>query len=213
MRITIFGAAGNLGSRIVTEALSRGHDITAVVRNPDRAHDLPAAVKVRCGDASDAARVAELSAGQDLVIGTTRPAPGSEHELPVMARALLAGTSAAGVRLLLVSGAGNLIVPGSGGTLAVDDPAIVPPAWRAIARACVEQLEVCRADSEANWTAISPAALLAPGKRTGHYRLGRDELLVDAEGKSSISMEDFAIAIVDEAEQPRHRRTRFTAGY
>lgn len=210
MLITIFGATGALGSRIVTEARSRGHDVTAVVRDPARAEGLPAAIDIRTGDASNSAQIAELSAGQDIVISATRPAVGSEHQLVVMATALLAGTSAGGVRLLLVSGAGNLLVPGSNGALAVDDPNIVPPAWQAIARACVEQLEVCRADTEADWTAISPPALLAPGERTGHYRLGQDELLVDADGQSAISMEDFAIAIIDEAEQPCHRGKRFT---
>ncbi|MCA6093423.1 NAD(P)H-binding protein [Streptomyces sp. SCA3-4] len=216
MRITVFGAAGNVGSRVVAEALSRGHHVTAVVRDASRAAGrVPAGAELRTGDAGDARDVAAASAGQDVVIGATRPAPGSEGELVAMARALLAGTGESGVRLLLVGGAGNLTVPGSEGRTAVaDDPAFVPPAWRPIALACTEQLAACRAaGADADWTYLSPPALLEPGVRTGTYRLGADELLVDAAGTSAISMEDLAVALLDEAERPRHRGERFTVAY
>lgn len=213
MRIVLFGAAGNLGSRILAEALSRGHEVTAVVRDPARFNELPAAANARVGNAANADDVAKLSAGQDVVISATRPAPGRESELAMTAKTLLAGVARAEVRLLLVGGAGSLIVPGSGGTLAADDPTFVPLAWRDIALACVDQFEVCRADTQADWTYLSPPALLAPGERTGHYRLGTDELLIDDEGNSAISMEDLSIALLDEAERPRHRRIRFTAAY
>lgn len=213
MRITLFGAAGNLGSRILAEALSRGHEVTAVVRDPARFSELPAAANARVGNAANADEVAKLSAGQDVIISATRPAPGNEPELVITAKALLAGVAQADVRLLLVGGAGGLIVPGSGGTLAADDPTFVPAAWRDIALACVDQFEVCRADTQADWTYLSPPALLAPGERTGHYRLGTDELLIDDKGNSAISMEDLSIALLDEAERPRHRRARFTAAY
>ncbi|SDM29057.1 hypothetical protein SAMN05661010_03853 [Modicisalibacter muralis] len=213
MRITVFGAAGNMGSRIVAEALSRGHEVSAVLRDPTRSHELLAAATIRVGDAANAESVAELSAGQDVVIGATRPAPGNEGEHAMTAKALLAGVTQAGVRLLLVGGAGGLSVPGTAGTLVADDPNFVPPAWRDIARACVDQFEACRADTQADWTYLSPPALLAPGERSGHFRLGGDELLVDGEGNSAISMEDLAVALIDEAERPRHRRARFTAAY
>ncbi|MEU5646515.1 NAD(P)-dependent oxidoreductase [Streptomyces milbemycinicus] len=209
MRITVFGAAGSVGSRVVAEALSRGHEVTAVVRNPDRLADPPIGATARVGDAADVEDVVRLSTGQDLVITATRPAPGSEDELVTATKALLAGVASSGVRLLVVGGAATLTVPGTGGALVVDAPDF-PAAWRGIALACAEQLEVCRAESEADWAYLSPAALLEPGERTGTYRLGTDELLVGADGTSRISMEDLAVALLDEAEHPRHHRTRFT---
>jgi putative NADH-flavin reductase len=146
------------------------------------------------------------------VISATRPAPGSEKDLVAAARSLLAGLARTNVRLLLVGGAATLTVPGAGGRTVIDDPSF-PTAWQDIALACKAQLEACRADANADWTYLSPAALLEPGERRGSYRLGLDELVVDGEGTSSISMEDFAVALLDEAEQPTHRRVRFTVGY
>ncbi|MEU4338141.1 NAD(P)H-binding protein [Micromonospora lupini] len=210
MRITIFGAAGTTGSRIVAEALSRGHDVTAVVRDPARFTHLPPVAIHRVGDAADVDTVVELSAGQDVVVTATRPAAGHEHELVAVAKALLTGLSRTGVRLLAVGGAGSLTVPGTDGTLVVDDPAYVPPAWRAIALACNDQLAVFRASTDVDWTYLSPPAILEPGERTGSYRLGADKLLVDPAGTSTISTEDFAVALLDEIERPRHRRGRFT---
>ncbi|GGR13318.1 NAD(P)H-binding protein [Streptomyces netropsis] len=212
MRITVFGAAGNVGSRVVAEALSRGHEVTAVVRNSARFPQLPAGAEARVGDASNAEDVARLSAGQDVVIGATRPAPGSEGELVKATEGLLTGLAGTGVRLLVVGGAGSLIVPGTGGATVIDAPDF-PADWRGIALACNAQLAACRGSSEVDWAYLSPAAMLEPGVRTGSYRLGGDELLVDADGNSAISMEDLAVVLLDEAEQPRHRRVRFTAAY
>ncbi|MCT8997623.1 NAD(P)-dependent oxidoreductase [Chelativorans intermedius] len=212
MRIVVFGAAGNVGRRVVAEALGRGHAVTAVVRDVARAADVPSGAVLRAGDASDAQQVAALSAGQELAISATRPAPGSEGDLVLTARALFAGLSRTGVRLLLVGGAASLVVPDTGG-LVVDDPRYVPPAWRDIALACCEQLAVCRTQGDVDWAYLSPPALLEPGERTGRYRLGRDELLIGADGRSRISMEDFAVALIDEAERCSHRQARFTVGY
>lgn len=214
MRITVFGAAGNVGSRVVAEALARGHEVTAVVRDAGRFDDLPAGANARTGDAASIEDVAALSAGQDVVISATRPAPGNERALVTNMEALLAGVARNGVRLLVVGGAGSLTVPDTGGATVLDDHRFRPPAVAMdIAQACTEQLEVCRADSSADWAYLSPAALLLPGERTGEYRLGTDELLVDADGNSKISMEDLAVVLLDEAESPKHHRTRFTAGY
>ncbi|MFE0132018.1 NAD(P)-dependent oxidoreductase [Streptomyces sp. NPDC059037] len=215
MRITVFGAAGNVGSRVVTEALTRGHEVTAVVRDAARFGELHPGAAHRTGDAQDPQRIAELSAGQDLVVNATRPAPGREPEHAAISRALLAGlANINGVRLMIVGGAGSLTVPGKEGVLAIDDPAYVPTAWRHIALASNDQYDAVRtADTEVDWTYLSPSALLEPGVRTGVFRLGTDELIVDAEGNSSLSMEDLAVALLDEAELPKHRRTRFTAGY
>ncbi|MFG3253356.1 NAD(P)-dependent oxidoreductase [Streptomyces sp. NPDC048172] len=213
MHLTIFGAAGNTGIRVVAEAVSRGHQVTAVVRDPSRAAAFPPTVTVRAGDATDVDAVAALATGQDAVLSATRPAPGDEAAHTTMAKALLAGVARTGTRLLAVGGAGSLTVPGSGGVLAVDDPSFVPPAWRAIAQSCNDQWEVYRTDTEADWTYLSPPALLEPGTRTGRYRLGHDELLIDAAGRSAISMEDLAVALLDETENPRHHHRRFTVGY
>ncbi|MFD5461916.1 NAD(P)-dependent oxidoreductase [Kitasatospora sp. NPDC127059] len=212
MRITVFGATGNVGRRVVTEALTRGHEVTAVVRDPAKPHDLPPAVTLAVGDAGAPGDVARIATGQDLVITATRPAPGREHELAAVTRGLLAGLVGTGVRLLAVGGAGSLTVPGTDGTILVESPGF-PAEIRPIALACGEQLDLYRADRDVDWTYLSPAALLEPGVRTGVFRLGRDELLVDAGGNSAISMEDLAVVLLDEAERPVHRRARFTAAY
>ncbi|MEV0406104.1 NAD(P)H-binding protein [Actinoallomurus sp. NPDC050550] len=212
MRITVFGAAGGVGARVVAEALSRGHEVTAVVRSRARFGELPAAAYPRTGDARNADDVAALATGQDVVISATRPAPGQEHELVTGTKALLAGLAGTDVRLLVVGGAATLTVPGTGGRTVVEDPDF-PPAWRDIALACAGQLEVCRAETDVDWAYVSPPAFLEPGERTGAYRLGTDELLVGAQGESRISVEDLAVALVDEAERPRHHRARFTVGY
>jgi len=213
MRITVFGAAGSVGSRVVAEALARGHEVTAVVRRAERFGELPDAAEKRARDAAKIEDVVSASAGGDVVVSATRPAPGSEADLVATAEALLAGVRETGARLLLVGGAASLLVPGGGGRRVIDDPEFVPPAWQPIARACNEQLEACSAETEADWTYLSPPALLEPGARRGTYRLGADELLVDAEGTSRISVEDLAVALLDEAERPRHRRERFTVAY
>lgn len=213
MRITVFGATGNVGSRVVAEALSRGHEVTAIMRDPTRLHGLNASANIRTGDAGNSEDVARLSAGQDLVITATRPPSGKERELVAITESLFSGLTETKVRLLIVGGAGGLTVPGDSNALVVDDPRYVGPAWRGIALACTEQLEVCRVQFRANWTYLSPPAMLMPGERTGTFRVGKDELLVDSEGNSSISIEDFAVALIDEAEQPKHPQARFTVAY
>ncbi|NSC21252.1 NAD-dependent epimerase/dehydratase family protein [Streptomyces albus subsp. chlorinus] len=216
MRIVVFGAAGNVGSRVVNEALARGHEVTAVVRDPVRFPALHPRAAHRVGDAADAGDVAALSDGQDVVVGATRPAPGNEEDLVLAARGLLTGLGVTGVRLLLVGGAGSLSVPGTGGRVRVsDDPRHVPDQWRPIARACERQyaLVLRHAPAGLDWVYAAPPARLEPGTRTGRYRLGTDELLVDDAGRSAISMEDFAVALLDEAERPGHHRRRFTVAY
>lgn len=213
MRITVFGATGAVGSRAVQEALSRGHEVTAVSRQAlQSSKEAASGPQVRRGDASDPADVARLSRGQDLVISATRPIPGQEDELAIAAKGLVSGLAGTGVRLLIVGGAASLTLPGDRSMTVVDGPGF-PAELRPIALACNEQLEIIRSSADLEWTYLSPPALLEPGVRTGTYRLGRDELLTAADGTSYISMEDFAIALLDEAERPRHHRTRFTVGY
>ncbi|MEU6992386.1 NAD(P)H-binding protein [Streptomyces sp. NPDC046465] len=214
LRITVFGAAGNTGSRVVTEALSRGHKVTAVARDAARFTELHPRAEHRTGDAGNPYDVRELSAHQDLMVNATRPAPGREGDHAAISKSLLTGLSGTGVRLLVVGGAGSLTVPGTDGVLAIDVPRYVPAAWRHIAEASNAQYDALRTtDTDVDWTYLSPAALFEPGIRTGTFRLAKDELLVDADGNSAISMEDYAIALLDEAESPAHHRARFTVGY
>jgi len=213
MKITVLGATGKAGSRIITEALSRGHEVTAVIRNPASTSNLPIGIRVLTGDASNIKDVTEFSTGQDVVISAIRPTSGLESDVIPTTRALMDGLSKTGVRLLVVGGAATLTVPGTGGKTVVEDSNYLPVTARHIGKASAEQLEVCLAETRVDWVYFSPAAQFSLGKRTGNYRLGKDELLVDVEGISKISMEDAAIILLDEAEQPKHHQTRFTAAY
>lgn len=213
MRITVFGAAGSVGRSVVLEALSRGHEVTGVVRHSRRFAELPPGTHARVGDARYRDDVVAATEGQDVAIAATRPAHGQEHDLVVATAGLLDGVAKTGVRLLAVGGAGSLLVPGGDGLTVVDTPEF-PASWRPIADACDAQLDAYRAAPESvDWTYLSPPALLEPGKRTGRYRLGTDHLVVGANGESRISVDDLAAALLDEAEDPRHRRMRFTVGY
>lgn len=213
MRIIVFGAAGDVGSRVVAEALSRGHEITAVVRDPSQFNKLPAEAKARSGDAGNAEEVARLTAGHDVAISAIRPPAGSEDQLVTITKAILDGVVQSGIRVLIVGGAASLKMPGQSDTTVLTAPDFLPESVLDIARACFAQHEACRADTRADWTYLSPPAMLTPGPRTGSFRLGTDELLVDANGDSAISMEDFAVVLVDEAEHPKHHRVRFSAAY
>ncbi|MCX5192424.1 NAD(P)H-binding protein [Streptomyces sp. NBC_00249] len=208
MRIAVVGAAGMAGSRIITEALRRGHGVTAVFRGA-RPQSLPADVTAVRGDATDVDRMTGLFSAADAVVGATRPAPGSESTVTTTTRALLDAAAAAGSRALFIGGSGPLHSPSGG--LVLDDPRYVPPAWRAIAASSVAQLDVCRAHT-ADWSYLSPPALLEPGTRTGTYRRGTTTLLVAADGSSRISAEDLATAAVDELENPGGER-HFTVAY
>ncbi len=213
MKITVLGAAGSAGSRVVAEALSRGHEVTAVVRNSTGFNNLPTGVKVLTGDAGNVEDVAKISAGQDVVISAIRPVPGNKSETVATTNALMDGLAQTGVRLLVVGGAATLTVPGAGGKTVIEDSNFLPVSARHIGKASADQLEACLPETRVDWVYLSPAAQFAPGERTGNYRLGTDELLLDAEGNSTISMEDLAVVLVDEAERPKHHRTRFTVAY
>ena len=211
MKITVLGATGSAGRRIVTEALSRGHDVTAVARKASG--DMPSEATFLTGDAANSDDVAQLAKGQNVVISAVRPSPGQEHTVAETTRALLRGMHKTDARFLVLGGAANLVVPGSGGNTVIEDANYLPPEFRHIGQASLDQLEVCRAETEVDWAYLSPSASFNPGKRTGSYRTGTDELLVDSNGKSELSMEDAAVALLDEAENPKHHRAQFTIGY
>jgi uncharacterized protein len=210
MRISVFGAGGRVGSRIVAEALARGHEVTAVVRDP-ATHPLAGdGLNVVAGDATDPASVAEVAAGHDLAISAVGPSSADTLDtVPAAARALLEGLSRAGVpRLIAVGGGGSL--EAAPGVRVLDTPEFHEE-WKPGSLAQAEALEIYRsATTDVDWTYLSPPFMLAPGERTGEYRTGDDRLLVDNEGKSAISMEDFAVALLDEAESAVHVRRRFT---
>lgn len=213
MKIAIMGAAGAVGKHIVDEALSRGHDVTGIARKEAQSNGFPKGVRGKVADISNPQEVTSTAKAQDVVISAVRPPEGQEASLVAMTRSLLEGTLAAGVRLILVGGAARLQLPDGSGETVLSAPGFLPESVVAIAKACQEQYELCMAETRADWTYVSPAAMLEPGERTGTYRLGGDTLVTDTSGVSRISMADLAVALLDEAETPRHRRQAFTLGY
>lgn len=202
MKIALFGARGMVGQRIAAEARSRGHEITALGKETD---------------VTDAPTVARAVAGHDAVVSAVGPGLGASaapvEMLPRSAQGLLGGLRLAGVkRLLVVGGAGSLEV--APGKQLVDQPDF-PEAWKPVALAHREALGVLRADPgrDVDWTYVSPPALIEPGARTGKYRTGKDQLLTDEGGLSRISAEDYAVAVLDELEEPRSVRQRMTVAY
>lgn len=210
MNIIVFGASGDVGRRIVAEAMAREHDVTAVVRRETQAQTLPKSARVRVADASRTERVAELMAGHDLAISALRPPDGQEETLVALTRSVLGAAARSGRRVIVVGGAASLTMPDRNGHTVLTAPGFLPEAVVPIAMACQAQYDLISAERHVDWSYLCPPALLSPGIRTGRYRLGSDVLLVDANGESAISMEDFAVALIDEAETPRHRRARFT---
>ncbi len=211
MKIALFGASGMIGTRLVTEALSRGHEVTAIVRNPERIEKLHDNLTVEAGDAAEAAQVARLTKGHDVIISSVAPDFQKPETFPPIAQSLIDGAKSAEVkRLIFVGGAGSLEV--APGVQVVDTPAI-PDEWKPAVFAQRDALGIFRAEKELEWTYFSPAGVIAPGERTGEFRLGGEQLIVREDGQSHISCEDYAIALLDELENPQHIRQRFTIGY
>jgi putative NADH-flavin reductase len=216
MRVVLYGATGMIGSRVLKELLSRGHTVTAVARDPSKLAAQKDLTVVK-GDLLDADNIAKLAKGADVVVssyappvGSQGPDPAKARQLVDAARALIAGVRRAGApRIIMVGGAGSLEV--SPGLQLVDAPTF-PDAYKPVALAHRDALYVLR-DTDLNWTYFSPAMTIQPGQRTGKFRLGKDALVSDDQGKSSISAEDYAVALVDEVEQGRHTKQRFTIGY
>ena len=203
MKIALIGASGNVGSKILAEALSRGHEVTGIVRNPEKLASKPKLTAVK-GDVYDEAGLPRLLAGHQAVIS-------SVHFLSFDHAKLLGAVRQSGVkRYLVVGGAGSLEV--KPGLTLVETPEF-PAIYKSEALAGSEYLKLLRGETALDWTFLSPSAIIAPGERTGKFRLGNDQLLVGGDGKSFISQEDYAIALIDELEKPAHIRQRFTVGY
>jgi putative NADH-flavin reductase len=203
MKIAVIGASGNAGSRITAELARRGHSVTAIARHPEKIA-ARANVTPTGGDVMDQAGLARLLAGHDAAISSVHFLASDPAKLIGAARESKVG------RYLVVGGAGSLEV--APGVRLVTTPGF-PVAYKAEAEKGAAFLDLLRAEKELNWTFLSPSALFTAGERTGKFRLGIDQLLTAADGKSSISFEDFAVALADEIERPVHIRQRFTVGY
>ena len=203
MKIAVIGASGNAGSRISAELARRGHSVTAIARNPEKIAAQANVTPTR-GDVMDQAGLARLLAGHDAAISSVHFLASDPAKLIGAAKDSKVG------RYLVVGGAGSLEV--APGVRLVTTPGF-PVAYKAEAEKGAAFLDLLRAEKELNWTFLSPSALFTAGERTGKFRLGNDQLLTSADGKSSISFEDFAVALADEIERPAHIRQRFTVGY
>ena len=209
MNVTLFGATGSAGTRILKELLARGHAVTAIVRDPAKLPPRPGLIG-RTGELSDVAQIARSVQGTEAVISAYGPGLAAPGELVGATRRLVEGLRQAGVRrLLMVGGAGSLeVAPG----VQLIDSGYLPDEWKPIALAHRDALEVLKA-SDLDWTSLCPPSFFEPGVRTGVFRLGTDNLVANEKGESRISMEDYAIAMVDELEAHTHPRQRFSVGY
>jgi uncharacterized protein len=233
MRIGIVGASGNIGSRVLAEARGRGHDVVAFTRKGAAGRPGQDGVEWRDLDVFDIGGLTCAIQRLDVLVSAYHPGnsardPGDAIGQAIAdpsayaraARSMLkALESRAATRLIVVGGAANLeIAPGK--TTDEDEPRLrevlrtlgVPEEYVVAARCHRDALHALRT-SNRRWTCATPSAEIRAGERTGRFRVGGDQLLVDAEGRSRISYEDFAVAILDEIEYPRHVQRRFTAGY
>ena len=214
MKIAIIGASGNIGSRITHEALSRGHEVTAIVRDPSKLTLENESLVVTKGDALDAEDLAAKIEGQDAVVVSYSSGwgPGADYtNHNKVAESVIEAAKRAGVkRLLNVGGAGSLYVAPD--VQAVDTPDF-PADWKEGASAQRDSLKIYQQEKELDWTFFSPAFMIGPGERTGKFRLGTENPVVNEKGESNISYEDYAVAVLDELEKPQFIRKRFTIGY
>jgi putative NADH-flavin reductase len=213
MKVALIGATGFMGSAILEEFLRRGHSVTAIVRDPSK---LPArkGLVVKRGDVLQAHDVEALASKQDALVSAYNAGwknPNLYKEYMAAVHSIVAGLHKSGVkRLVAVGGSGSL--EERPGVQFVDDPNF-PAQWKQGALAARDMLNVLRKEGALEWTVLSPPPSVGPGPRTGKYRVGKDQPVTDDEGESQISVEDLAVAIVDEVETPHHVRARFTVGY
>jgi len=203
MKIAVIGGTGRAGSRIVDELLRRGHDVSVIVRHPEKVAARPGLSAVE-GDVLDVDGLARRLAGHDAVVSAVRFIDSDPAKLIAAVR------QAKVARYLVVGGAGSLeVAPG----VALSSTPTFPAAYKAEADKGGVFLDLLRRETDLDWTFLSPSALFTEGRRTGSFRLGTDQLLVGSDGKSWISFEDYAVAMADEIERPAHSRRRFTVGY
>lgn len=211
MKIALIGASGFVGTTILKEAASRGHKVTAIVRSPEKVAQIDGVTAVKA-DANDAEALKSAISGSDVVVsafngGWGDPDIYAKHLAG--SKAIVAAAKATGKRVIVVGGAGSLEIDGK---QLVDGPHF-PEAYKDGARAARDALAALRTEAGVEWSFISPAIMMAPGERTAKFRIGGDQPVFDAKGESHISVEDLAVAIVNEAEAPEHTGKRFTVGY
>jgi uncharacterized protein len=213
MNVVLIGASGMIGSRVLKELTARGHRVTALVRDPAKVATGPGVTVVK-GDINDVSAMTQILRGADAVVSAYHPGQGTEQNLIPATRALLTAARQAGVkRVIIAGGAASLLIAPEKTLL---DSGHLPKEWVTIAKAHSDLLDLLRTanlGADLDWTYFSPAGFIQPGQRTGKFRLGKDEMVADEQGQSRISAEDYAVALVDELEQPRHVRERFTVGY
>lgn len=212
MNIALIGAGGFIGSALRTEALARGHRVTALVTRPEKLQAAPG-LEAAKADVQDTAALARQLAGHDVVVSAFSGHAQTDTQDYYLRgiRSIVAATRQSGVkRLLVVGGAGSLeVAPG----LQLLDTPQFPPEYKATAEGARQALRLLRDEDGLDWTMLSPSAVIAPGERTGRFRLAGDQLLRNEAGESRISVEDYAVAFLDEVEKPAHPRQRFTVGY
>jgi Putative NADH-flavin reductase len=212
--IAIIGASGFVGSALLKEALNRGHKVTAIVRNPEKISLSNQNLTVEQGDVRDIETVQCLVNGMSTVISAYNPGwsnPELYHDTLKAYCSIIEGCKEAEIkRLLIVGGAGSLYING----IRLLDMGVLEETILPGAKSLAEVLySLQKNEKELDWVFFSPAANIAPGERTGKFRLGKDDLITDTEGKSNISVEDYAVAMIDEMENPKHHFERFTIGY
>lgn len=216
--VVLIGASGFVGTALLNEALNRGHQVTAIVRNPEKIQVKNPNLTVVKADATDPDTLAKLAEGKDAIVSAYNPGWGNPRQYEETLEnypKIVEGAKRAGVkRLLIVGGAGTLFVkPG----VRLVDTGVLPEAWLPGVKSLGEfYLNTLMQEKDIDWVFFSPAGNLGnmgPGVRTGQYRLGKDDMLFDEKGESFISVEDYAVAMIDELEQENHHRERFTAAY
>lgn len=213
MTVGVIGATGWIGGLVVGEALDRGHQVTAIVRDLSRAEALDARAGAAVASIIDQAAVAGAIEGDDAVVSAYRAPREQPEEMLIAARALIDAARQTGVRRIVwTGGTGALQVPGGGGDI-VDQPGF-PAEWKAPTLAHRDTLKLFRREAaDLDWTYVSPPVLIEPGDRTGSYRVGNDELLLDEQGQSRISAEDLAAAVLDLLERAEHCGRHITLAY
>lgn len=213
LRIAVFGASGDIGRRIVAESLGRGHQVTAVSRRqPEpRLHD-ERVQNVIC-DIEHEPDLSTITGAHDIVISTLRPRDGEEAKLAELTAHVVNAAIQTRTRFIVVGGAARLKLHDDSQHTVLTAPDFLPEAYLAIARASQQQYEWVRPRLGSIGTYLSPPAAIAAGHRTGSYRSGLDTLVVDPQGESKISIEDFAVAVLDEVDEPSHSGTAFTVAY
>ena len=213
MKVAIIGASGQIGAFIRDEALARGHQVTAIVRDPEKITVRNPHLNVVKADILKD-KVDELVQGHEAVISAYNPGwsnPDIYNEQIRGYKAIISGVKKSGIkRLLVVGGAGTLeVAPG----VLVLDTTNFPEQVKGGVLATRDTLYMLKEEKELEWTFLSPPGSIALGERTGHYRVGKDQLLKNEEGESKISTQDYAVAMLDELEHAQHIRERFTVAY